>query len=370
MKIGIDARFYGTSHTGIGRYVENLVQNLGKVDKLNTYIIFGPPEIKSAISSFPNFHHVLLTTKPYTFAEQLVNPIIFYTAKLDLLHLPHFNAPILYLKPYILTIHDLIKHLSTGKDTTTLTAFSYYLKHAIYKLLVLYHLKKAKHLITPSEYWKAELIKKYFLPPTKISVTYEAVSASFKKINKTSPEKLLAKFDLRKPFLVYTGNLYPHKNLPFAVTAINEFNALHEHDLQLAIVCGRHAFLGNIPSDPLVRFAGSLTDAEIVTLYSQAVAFIQPSLIEGFGLVGLEAMSVGLPVLSSTATCLPEFYANAALYFNPHDKADLIQKINYLISNPDVRKDLIDKGTLQVKKFSWSKMARLTKAIYLSCASL
>jgi len=363
MKIGIDARFYGIHHTGIGRYVQNLIISLGKKDKQNDYIIFGPKEILPDIATYSNFHLVELTTKPYTIAEQIINSVVFLKADLDLLHVPHFYAPILYPKKLVITIHDLIKHYSTGRETTTLPPLIYFLKHILYKIIIFINIHKAVAIITPTNYWKEILVKSYSIDSSKINVTYEA--AAFR--HPLSKPVDLTQYDLSKPYLIYTGNLYPHKNVNFLIQAIKQFNLQHEHHLQLAVISARDAFTNKLKQNDVVKLLGFIPDEEIPSLYSQAIALVQPSLIEGFGLTGLEAMDLGLPVLSSNTSCLPEVYANAALYFNPKDQADLISRLDLIVHHPEIREELIKQGLVRVKHFSWYKMAKDTLVVYKKC---
>jgi glycosyltransferase involved in cell wall biosynthesis len=362
MRYGIDARLYGPEHTGIGRYVQNLIINLGKIDKKNTFIIFGPEKIKPEFEKFPNFEFVKLNTKVYSWQEQLINPLIFSRAKLDLLHVPHFNAPIFYPGKLALTIHDLIKHLSKGKKTTTLPDNIYHFKHLFYRLIVYINLQKAQVILTPSNYWKNYLIENYHLNKNKIFVTYEAVDKKFFISNKN--ENILDKYHLTKPFLIYTGNLYPHKNVNTLVEAVKNFNQEHTHQLQLAIVCSRSIFQNTIKTDEDIKILGFVPDTDLHLLYRQALALVQPSFIEGFGLTGLEAMVAGLPVISSNATCLPEIYGPAALYFDPYDQSDLIKQIHTVMTDQKAINDLISKGRIRVKQFSWFKMAKETLSAY------
>jgi len=362
MRIGIDARLYGTKHTGIGRYTKNLLLNLARVDKKNSYIVFGGQELKEDIKSFKNFKWVKLATRPYTFAEQIINPIIFARLKLDLLHVPHFNAPLFYQGKLIITIHDLIKHISTGKQTSTLPAWQYWLKYLIYKVFIFLIVKKTDHLITPSNYWKDKLTSLYPIKADKISVTYEAAD---KKISSSKkPPQILEKYNLEKPFLIYVGNLYPHKNVPFLVRAVKKFNQTHEHKLILALTCARNAFSDKVTADEYIKPLGYVPDEDLGVLYSQSLALVQPSLIEGFGLTGLEAMSANAPVISSNATCLPEVYADAALYFDPKNEKDLINKLEQILTNTKLRQNLIEKGSRRAKQFSWYKTAKETLKVY------
>jgi len=163
---------------------------------------------------------------------------------------------------------------------------------------------------------------------------------------------------MKKPFLVYTGNLYPHKNVGVLIQAAEKIK------INVAIVCARSVFEKRLPVSPYAHFLGRLSDEELVKLYHEASAFIFPSLIEGFGLPGLEAMAVGLPVIAARASCLPEIYGDAALYFDPHDVDDLVAKIKLLLSDEKLRSTLITRGKSQAKKYSWRKMAAQTWQIY------
>lgn len=363
MKIGIDARLYGPSHTGIGRYVQNLTHQLIATSPQNHYVVFGDPVLLQELTSYQNVTVVSLKTRIYSLAEQIINPNVFAYHKLDLLHVPHFNAPLLYRGKIVLTVHDLIKHLSVGTATTTLPRWQYYFKHLAYRFLINKNLKRAAIVITPSHYWKNYLINHFHTPAKKIFVTYEAASEDLKKpavIDKT----ITKKYQLKKPFLIYTGNLYPHKNVPFLINAVNAFNKSHTTKLTLAIIAGRNVFQGKITPTDHIKPLGFVPDTDLPHLYGQALGLVQPSLIEGFGLTGLEAMKLGLPVLSSNATCLPEIYSQAALYFDPYDATDLEEKLEWIVKESSLRERLIKRGYEREQEFSWHKTALLTLKAY------
>lgn len=364
MRIGIDARFYGIGHTGIGRYVQNLCTYLGKIDESNTYLIFGPHEIKKDIQDFPNFVYIPLNTKVYSLAEQVINPIIFSSYHLDLLHVPHFNIPLLYQGKIVVTIHDLIKHLSVGTKTSTHNFFIYHLKHIVYKIVVASAILRATKIITPTNYWKDYLLSHYPRKTDDIVVTYEGVASNLLSISKISPSEIVSKYGLEKPFVIYTGNLYPHKNVELAIQAVKKFNQIHNHQVQLALVCARSIFKERFQPTSYLKVLGLVPDEELSLLYQEALALVQPSFIEGFGLIGLEAMAKSLPVLSSNSSCLPEVYGEAALYFDPTQVDQLVNSLHAILISKDLRDSLILKGLKRVKLFSWSKMAKQTLAVY------
>jgi len=139
------------------------------------------------------------------------------------------------------------------------------------------------------------------------------------------------------------------------------------------IICVRNVFyerflnkIKKMDVGKSVNLVGFVPDEEIGAIYQQAEAFVFPSLWEGFGLPGLEAMGLGLPVLAARASCLPEIYGEAALYFDPHQTDDLVKKIEKIKEDKELREELIRKGYEQVKKYSWEKTAKETLLVYNS----
>lgn len=373
MRIGIDARLLGLEHAGLGRYVKKLVDELIKQDKKNQYVLFLNNNHISEYEGIKNVEVVELNVSIYGLLEQIICPIIFNSHKLDLLHIPHFNAPVLYFGKTILTIHDLIKHYSTGKDTTTKNPFLYSFKRLGYLLLTQIVIRKAKHILVPSKWVKEDIIQKFRVNPSKITVTYEAVDDQIRKISLNTDErkKILHKYKINQPFIIYTGSVYPHKNVGTLIESIITYNQQRQTTLNLAIVCARSVFYDRIKNfiqeknaESQIKLLGFVSDEDVSKLYSLALALVHPSLMEGFGLTGLEAMKVGLPVISSDATCLPEIYGDAAIYFDPHNNNELVDKLIKIVGDSDLRKELSIRGELRSKRYSWYKMGKETKAVY------
>lgn len=360
--ICIDARLWGSKHTGIGRYVENLIDYLPVSNCYEVILIVSPelkhePKLKSFTKYYAKYH-------PYSLFAQIEILCLLAIIKPDLIHTPHFTIPILWTGKQVVTIHDLIKHFSKGTDTTTRHKYVYWLKYMGYILITYLAIKRADHIIVPAVYWKKIISKKYNVPLRKISVTYEGVPAQYLNPH-FSPNY---KPPLPKPFLVYTGNLYPHKNLPTLFKAIK----LLKGNINLAIVCARSVFTKRVEElinkehlSAYVKFLGYVPDSDLINLYSQSLALVQPSLIEGFGLTGLEAMAVNTPVIAARASCLPEVYQQAALFFKPLDAVDLSRKISLLLSDENKRTHLISKGRELLRQYSWGKMSSQTRDIYL-----
>ena len=359
----IDARLYGPKHTGIGRYTKNLLKALVSLPDFKKYrftlIIYQDliEEVKKDLGD--NYKYFATNIKHYSLKEQFLLPFIIYSLQADLVHFTHFNKPILYFKKSVITIHDLIKHLFTGKDTTTKNQFLYSLKHLAY-LFLTNTIVKRNQIIVPSNFWRKYLIDKYNLNPSRIVTTHEAVDPTFLANNQNEIVKT------PKNYIIYTGNLYSHKNIKVILAALKELP-----DISLKIICARSFFseklkieIAQIGLKKQVEFLGYLDDKQFKNIYQQALALVHPSLMEGFSLTGLEAMALNCPVISSNSSCLPEIYNDSVLYFDPNNASNLVQKINQLKDSPDLRIKLIKLGQQQLKKYSWSKTANQTMAVY------
>jgi len=379
MRIGIDARFWG--HAGPGRYVKNLILNLEQLDHENEYVIFlNLKGLKDYEPQNPNFRKVAVNVPWYSLAEQVKLPFIFAREKLDLLHVPHYNIPLFYFGNLVVTIHDLTIHrFSTARATTRPVAI-YRLKRLIYHFVFFLAVRRAKRLFVPTEFVKQDLLAAYpWLDPEKLRVTYEGVSetlASQQPLTTNRSAAIAAKYGIRKPYLLYVGSMYPHKNLPRLVSAFKLVSEEYE-DLALVLV-GKKDFFQARLSEEVARAglagkvffpafkvgSGHISDEELVVLYQEALCFVFPSLSEGFGLPPLEAMSFGIPVVASEATCVPEICGSAALYFDPEDIEDIARKIKAVVENPTLRAELVRKGLVNLKRFSWRKMAEGTLGEY------
>ncbi|OGY17630.1 MAG: hypothetical protein A2784_03995 [Candidatus Chisholmbacteria bacterium RIFCSPHIGHO2_01_FULL_48_12] len=362
MRIGIDARLYGLEHAGIGRYVMHLVKELQQLDTTNEHVLFLGQDDYDTLKFPAHWTKVLADVRHYTLKEQLTLPQLIKSTHVDLMHFPHFNVPLFYSEPFVVTIHDLLWHEFKGFNVTTLNPLIYFLKYGGYRLVVNHALVQARHILVPSFWVRQKLIDQFGLPGNKITVTYEGIASTFSTNVKTSQPKI--------PFVVYTGSAYPHKNLRLLFEAIKLINQKGVV-LSLAIVSSRSVFLDELKAyvhrehlRPYVKFTGFLTDQDLRLLYGQATALVHPSLSEGFGLTGLEAMAANLPVLASRAGSLPEIYQDAALYFDPRDPADLTAKLTQLLTDPQLVADLRAKGRQLARTYSWSTTAQKTLEVY------
>ena len=375
MKIVIDARMYGIEHTGIGRYVMELTQNLAKIDRKNDYTLILRNNYFKSLSLPANFKKIKGDFRQYSFSEQISLPKILKNEKPDLVHFPHFNVPILYRGDYVVTIHDLLMHKQKGFEATTLAPIVYLIKRLGYRAVFDRAVKKPVKIIVPSHAVKKELVDYYSLDPDKVSVTPEGVS-DLSGGGAVTP--LLKKYGIETPYFIYTGNAYPHKNLKRLIEAIISLNTERRIKAHLVIVSARNFFvkkleklISEMGAGAFVKVLGFLPDEEVGTLYRHSAAFVFPTLSEGFGIPGLDAMEVGTLVLASDILVLKEVYKEHAIYFNPFDFSSIARTMELALEiGAEAREERIAKARDFVKRYSWNKMAQETLKIYESCARI
>ncbi|MBU1037358.1 glycosyltransferase family 4 protein [Patescibacteria group bacterium] len=354
MKIGIDARLYGLKNRGLGRYIQKLVDGLIKADQKNHYVVFLTKDnIDLLKTSATNVTKVLLDVRWYSFKEQFKVPQIINQSQVDLMYFPHFNVPLTYHKKFIVTIHDLIIDHFPDSRATTLPLWLYKIKLLVYKRIVKHTIKKAVKIITPSNFVKDDLIKLYQVPENKIKVIHEGYS-----LKEDSPTLDLSKFKINKPYLLYVGAAYPHKNLERLIKVFQKLNSQANYQLVLA---GETEYFYKKLKEKInkenVIFTGFIPDNGLKALYQQALVYVIPSFYEGFGLTPIEAQVNGVPVVSSNYTALPEVLNDSAIFFKPDDENEMFGKIQLVLENRALQEQLIKKGYENIKRFSWEKMA-------------
>ncbi len=454
MNIGIDARFLGTE-TGIGRYVEQLVRHLEKIDTEchsdsrfvgtknlvgaerpandtgqptasreiprharndggRKYFIFlteknwDPPSPGFGVVS--NFHKIKADFRWYSWQEQVYFPFLIKKYKIDLMHFPHFNVPLFCPCPFVVTIHDLILLHHPSTRASRLGFVKFYLKYIFYRLVLKNAIANSQKILVPSEFTKKDILENFSIPhPTspsrregeeggggnilenKIVVTYEA--ASLGDVAPASQE-FLSQLGIARPYFLTVGNAYPHKNLERLLRVFKRFNSEYKPStgsgnnnlfpersvaklkglkpFQLVFVGPddyfyerMKEFVKNLDlSKDEVIMPGKVSDRELKTLYLNAFAYVFPSLYEGFGLPGLEAMACGAPVVSSDKTSLPEILGEAALYFDAGSDEDLFDKMSRLADDKGLQSRLRARGFGQVKKYNWQSLAAATLRTY------
>jgi len=377
MRIGIDARLW--NETGVGRYIRNLVWNLQELDKVNTYVLFVDKRIKKQELRIKMDWTVIETDiRWHSVKEQLKFAKVLEKEHLDLVHFPYFSVPILYNRPFVITIHDLIiNHYPTGK-ASTLPSPIYYIKLAGYKFVIKQAAQKAQHVIAVSEATKSEIEKHLQISSDKISVTYEGVEPSL-RAQQSKPQKEIAtviSWLRNDDYFLYVGNAYPHKNLERLIEAFKLINNDYP-DSKLVFIGKEDYFYKRLKEkvtslglENNILFTGFVSEDELDVYYQNAIATIVPSLMEGFGLPGLEAMKRNCLVISSDIPSLREIYHEAAVYFDPLAPASMHATILEVLENKKKFQSYKEKGQKRVAFFSWRKMAEQTLKIYESCVGL
>ena len=357
MKIVIDARRIRQS---TARYSRNLIDQLQKIDTDNEYVVFiHKQDVGHWRPKAKNFKLKVVGADHYTFAEQLVLPWQIYAQKADLVHFTMPQQPFIYFRKKVTTIHDLtlVKYKNLDKNR-----WIYAIEQAIFKLLIHWVCRTSKKIITGSDYVRKDVIDYTKIQPIKVVRTYEAAD----EIKQHKPE-VIDQLKSKK-YVSYVGNAFPYKNLHRLIDAFKTVQKDYP-DTVLALA-GKTDFFykkaQKYASDQGVDavFLGFISDSQLVWLYQHSLLHVFPSLSEGFGLPGLEAMQYKVALASSSATCLPEIFESAAEYFDPTSTQEISKVIKTLLSDEGRKNELIELGSRQVNKFSWRKMANSTWEIY------
>lgn len=356
-KIVIDARESGTS---TGRYIDKLLEHLSALNpNYKVLVLTKQNRVEELKKIAPNFKIIEINVKEFTFAEQIKLLYVLIKIKADLVHFGMVQQPIFYKGAIVTSIQDLT---TLHFNNPSKNYFVFKFKQFVYGLVIKKVAKKSKIVITPSRFVKEELIKYTNQPEDRFRVTYyaaEPIKDPVKEINYLKGKK----------FLLYVGRPMEHKNLKRLVLS---FKLLLKDQPNINLVFAgkkdknyldleRFVNKQNVPN---IYFTNFVSDGELKWLYKNCSAFVFPSLSEGFGFPGLEAMVEGAPVLSSNKTCLPEIYGNGALYFNPLDIQDLKNKLKEVLTDSKLQASLIKNGFNQSEKYSWEKTALETLSIY------
>jgi glycosyltransferase involved in cell wall biosynthesis len=259
----------------------------------------------------------------------------------DLAHGPDFAVPYLAYRPSVLTLHDLSPWMDPGWHSAA--------ARVARRTPVLLHLGIATMIVTPGETVRKQAIERFRLAPDRVVAVPEAAAPWLR------PEKPT---EGGPPYFLYLGTLEPRKNIGALVEAWREVRRRNPVELWLA--GRRRADFPDIPPEPGLRLLGEVKDADLPALYSGALAFIYPSLYEGFGLPVLEAMQCGACVIASRAVA--EAGGEAAVYAdNPRELAGAMETA---ASQPEWVQARRAQSLARAREFSWERTARMTYEVY------
>ncbi len=367
MKIAIDVRKW--RDYGIGTYVRNLVRHLAAFDRASTYFLFcerGDEHVLRDLAE--NFVPVVDGARGYGLREHVSIPWRARRLGVDLLHVPHYVLPLAARAPSVVTIHDCIHLL-----------FPEYLPNALaprYARAVMGQaVRRSARVFTVSEASRRDILRFYpRTAPEHVVVVPNAVDpALLAEPDDEQRAHVRERYQIRGRFVLYVGNVKPHKNLERLVRAFARLRARPALDDVRLFLIGqdenRYAGLRRLVEElgirHDVRFFGFVPDATLAALYRLASVFAFPSLYEGFGLPPLEAMACGTPVVTSNASSLPEVVGDAALLVDPYDVDQIADGLARVLESDRLRDELTARGRRRAREFSWERAARATHAGYM-----
>ena len=372
---------------GVGTYIRNLVRGLAHIDSANRYTLILPaPGIAELAGLPPNFEIAIYEQLDGKILKQFHYPLFLKRLSADLYHIPLNAVPTWMPKPYVVTIHDMGSLLfGTGPG----------LRNNVRLYRLRRGLLRADRVIAVSSATRRDVETVLGIPSTRVRTVYNAPDPIFMQPDalpitcvgeaelRYPPEmrRILDRYQIHYPFVLYVGRTNPQKNIPRLVEAFAVLRGeLLDHPLYRnirLIIIGdeiarypalRHAVIQSRVEDA-VRFLGFVPIETLRVFYQAASTFVFPSLYEGFGLPPLEAMACGTPVVCSSVSSLPEVVGDAAVIVNPENVFDIARGIREVLLDADLRRTLIQKGFEQMKQFSWRRAAAEVLQTYQDVAS-
>ena len=370
MRVAIDAR--KLHDFGIGTYTRNLLRQLVRLDGQTEYLLLcHEPDLAVGAELGPNFRTVLEASPNYSIREQIHVPWVLHREKPDVFHAPHYVLPPAIRTRAVVTIHDCI-HLMFPQYLPNRAAYAY-AKASMWSAV-----RRSHRILTVSESSKRDIIHFFDVPAAKIVVAYNGIDERFGAVP-AEPDiaRVRERYQLNHRFVLYVGNIKPHKNLVRLIEAFAALRGRMFEDLKLLIIGDE---ISKLPALRLavhkhklhkhVRFLGYLPDETLAILYRLAAVFVFPSLYEGFGLPPLEAMASGTPVVTSNVSSMPEVTGDAAILIDPYNVESIAAGIERVLNDPALSDALRAKGIARAREFSWERSVARTREVYqeVACA--
>jgi glycosyltransferase involved in cell wall biosynthesis len=369
MRIAIDARMMNPLSTrGIGRYSEELVRGMVEMDTPHRFVLLMRNPEASPFQGKTNVEHLKADIPWYGVAEQLRMPRLYREANAELVHAPHWNVPIAYRGPFVVTIHDLLlRHQPASAKASTRHPMVAAAKKIGYRMSLCHVAKRASAILVPTQFVADEMRTFYPSTADRLIVTGEGISVPLF----TDAVVLSRSLPPLTSYLLYVGSAYPHKRLDLLLDVWAKLAARHP-ELHLVIAGEEDVFMARYVSRvheqnlPRVRFLGRVSEGELSALYDHARAFVFPSSHEGFGLPPLEALAHGCPVISSDAPCMLEVLPKSGVSFFRNGDADgMMKAIDALLRNTNsAQQDARGVQSLVRDRYRWSRVAERTIESY------
>ena len=364
MRIAIDAR--KLRDFGVGTYVRNLLRHLARLDEQTEFVVLCREEDRAFAAELgENFRVVPERSRGYSVREQITVPLDLRREGVDLFHAPHYVLPPLTPCRSVVTIHDCI-HLRFPQYLPNRLAYAY----ARTSLWIATH--RSARVLTVSEASKRDILRYYNIPESKVDVIHNAIDQRFHE-EPPADEVMRVKerYQLNDPFILYAGNIKPHKNIERLIEAYHTMRRGELSHVKLLIIgdeISKYATLRRTVHryklHKHVRFFGFVPDNTLAILYRLARVFVFPSLYEGFGLPPLEAMASGTPVITSNVSSLPEVVGDAAMLIDPYEPDAIAGAMRRVLSDDRLHDDMRERGLARARDFSWERSVRRIRGIY------
>ena len=375
LHIAIDAR--RIRDFGIGTYIRSLIHALAALDTENRYTLVSRPGDLRTLSGLPeNFHPAVYARSDHSPLDHVTFPAFLHRLSPDLVHIPLNRVPIFMIRPYVVTIHDMA-NLFYEEEASRL-------RMQLRRYRFRRGLERAEQVIAVSDATRRDCQNFLGIPPERITRVYNAPDPGFLgcelEQNTEERRRILERYQIEHPFLLYAGNIRRHKNIPRLVEA---FAVLREQvaghplydDLRLVIIgdtisqypAVRQAVIRS-KMEHVVRFLGFVPFETLRCFYQTAAAFVFPSRYEGFGLPPLEAMACGTPVVTSNVSSLPEVVGDAAVLVNPENVFDIARGLKDVLLDEHLRAEMVRRGRAQAARFSWERTAKQVVDIFRQSA--
>jgi glycosyltransferase involved in cell wall biosynthesis len=364
MRVAIDAR--KLHDFGIGTYIRNLLRQLARQDRQTEFVLLSAEADRDVASTLgPNFRTVVEPSPNYSWREQWHVPLALRRERPDVFHAPHYVLPAAVGCRSVVTIHDCI-HLMFPQYLPNRRAYLYA------RTVMWAAAKRADAILTVSEASKRDILRFFDLPAEKVVVVHNAIDERFWIVpDDTHVARVRERYQLERGFVLYAGNIKPHKNLERLIDAFAEVRQGDFEELKLLIIGDE---ISKLPAlrravhrhhlHKHVRFLGYVSDETLAILYRLAAVFVFPSLYEGFGLPPLEAMASGTPVVTSNVAALPEVTGDAAVLVDPLDTASIVRGVVRVLTEPQLAEALRRRGPLRAREFSWERSVAKTRDLY------
>jgi glycosyltransferase involved in cell wall biosynthesis len=366
VRVAIDAR--KLHDFGIGTYIRNILRQLARLDRETEYLLICQPRDRElGLSLGDNFRVEIDSSPPYSLREQVSIPWRLVRTRSRLLHEPHYVLPPLVPCRSVVTIHDCI-HLRFPQYLPNRAALTYA------RAQMGSAARRSDRILTVSEASKRDILHYFPVGPEKITVIHNAIDERFASAPPEQDVRRVAeRYQLEGRFVLYVGNVKPHKNLERLIDAFHLMRQTPELETVQLVVIGddisKYAALRRAVHrynlHKFVRFLGFLPDETLAIVYRLAAVFVFPSLYEGFGLPPLEAMASGTPVVTSNVSSLPEVTGDAALLVDPLSSEAIADAMRRVLTDRDLAADLSARGIARSRTFSWERAAARIHDIYM-----